>query len=121
MYGRGDVGGMSDAWPTPEGGHKRASKFGDPLTPAEIARLGYELQPNGTWKLVNPDARPAPRPGLCRACQKFDAPGAPTSATATPTASTRSASASAPMTFLTCCTCRSGGSTSTRSAGASRR
>jgi hypothetical protein len=44
-----------------------------PLTAAEIAELGYERQPNGTWKLVHPKARPKPRSGLCRGCQKFDA------------------------------------------------
>jgi len=43
------------------------------LPPAEIIDLGYELQRDGSWKLVRPEARPKPRPGLCRGCQKFDA------------------------------------------------
>jgi hypothetical protein len=45
-----------------------------PLTRAEVAEgLGYEIQRDGSWKLVRPDARPKPRPGLCRGCSKFDA------------------------------------------------
>ena len=43
------------------------------LTPAEIVELGYELQADGSWRLVRPEARLAPQPGLCRGCQKFDA------------------------------------------------
>jgi hypothetical protein len=44
-----------------------------PLREGEIEALGYQTQPNGSWKLVRPDARPAPRKGLCRGCQKFEA------------------------------------------------
>ena len=44
-----------------------------PLSPTEIRELGYEIQANGSWRLVRAEARPAPRPGLCRGCQKFDA------------------------------------------------
>jgi hypothetical protein len=44
-----------------------------PLTDAEIRELGYDLHPDGGWRLARPGARPRPRPGLCRACSKFDA------------------------------------------------
>jgi hypothetical protein len=36
-----------------------------------LRELGYRW--TGTsWRLVDPDARPVPRPGLCRACRAFD-------------------------------------------------
>jgi hypothetical protein len=45
----------------------------DPLTDDEIRALGYEVAADGSWRLVDPTAKPAPRPGLCRMCSKFDA------------------------------------------------
>jgi hypothetical protein len=44
-----------------------------PLSDDDVRALGYEIQPDGSWRLVRPDARPAPRAGLCRGCSKFDA------------------------------------------------
>ena len=36
-----------------------------------LRELGYRW--NGkSWVLVDPDLKPHPRPGLCRACRKFD-------------------------------------------------
>ena len=64
---------MSEGWPEPEGGYRSAWNIGRPLRDAEVEALGYKIQPNGSWKLVDPDARPAARKGMCRGCQKFEA------------------------------------------------
>lgn len=44
----------------------------EPLSDAEIEALGYKVEWD-RWTLVNPDARPQKRLGLCRMCSKFDA------------------------------------------------
>lgn len=44
----------------------------EPLTDAEIEALGYRIK-DGRWFLINPDAKPQNRLGLCRMCTKFDA------------------------------------------------
>jgi hypothetical protein len=38
----------------------------------DLRALGYEFK-SGRWYLVNPDAKPSPRPNLCRMCSKFTA------------------------------------------------
>jgi hypothetical protein len=46
------------AWPQREGGYTSAWRVGEPLSDDEIRGLGYEIQPNGSWKIVRPDEAP---------------------------------------------------------------
>lgn len=44
----------------------------EPLPYNEVRALGYRVQ-GARWILLNPDAKPDHRAGLCKACRKFDA------------------------------------------------
>jgi hypothetical protein len=45
----------------------------DPLSDDELRDLGYDIAPDGSWQLVDPDRKPKPRPELCRMCGQFEA------------------------------------------------